>query len=354
MIRVLIVDDSPVTVTILKRIIDSADDLYLVGTARTGLDALNLIPKVKPDIICTDLLMPKMNGLELTQKVMTTNPIPILVISAKVEDEHENNVFELLNAGAVDVFPKPKGGTIEEYDSLRNKLVEKIRVIAGVKVFTKRSNQTISTYTQGKPRNVEPPQSTAKTDKHSRAIKIVTLAASTGGPQAFQEVFTHIPSYFPIPILCVQHISTGFLDGFVDWLKDYCKLPIEIAQTGKKPEIGRVYFPPDRHHLKLDAQGRFYCGDDIPVDSHSPSATVLFQTVSNFYGGSTLGVLMTGMGRDGASGLLHLKQRGGYAIAQDQESSVVFGMPQEAINLGAVNEVLPVTEIAPRILKLIY
>ena len=358
MIKVLLVDDSSIILNILKRIIDSSEELDLVGTARTGVDALKLIPKVKPDIICTDLLMPKMDGLEFTKKIMATNPIPILVISAQVEDEHENNVFELLEAGAVDVFPKPKGGTIEDYNSIKNRLIRKIRIIAGVKVFTKKSSPValgagakLSNRSGVSAPAVSPP--TSKKQPTSK-IKILALAASTGGPQAFQEIFTHIPAGFSLPILCVQHISTGFLDGFLHWLKGYCRLPIEIAQTGDKPQSGRVYFPPERHNLKLDPLGRFYCGDDTTVDSHCPSATVLFDTVSHFYGASSLGVLMTGMGHDGASGLLNLQKKGGYTIAQDQESSIVFGMPQEAIKLGAVDEVLPLGEITPRILQLVH
>ena len=225
MIKVLLVDDSSIILNILKRIIDSSEELDLVGTARTGIEALNLIPKVKPDIICTDLLMPKMDGLEFTKQIMATNPIPILVISAKVEDEHENNVFELLDAGAVDVFPKPKKGTIEEYNSIKNRLIRKIRVIAGVKVFTKKYSPSPITLGAKSPSgNTNSTRISSPTNKRNPTskIQILALAASTGGPQAFQEIFTHIPANFSLPILCVQHISTGFLDGFLHWLKDYC------------------------------------------------------------------------------------------------------------------------------------
>ncbi|RMD68108.1 chemotaxis-specific protein-glutamate methyltransferase CheB [Cyanobacterium sp. Dongsha4] len=359
MIKVLLVEDSPVAVTILKRIIDSADDLSLVGTARTGVDALELIPKVKPDIICTDLMMPKMNGLELTQKVMETTPKPILVISACVQDEDKNNVFELLNAGAVDVFPKPKGGTLEDYESIRDKLISKIRILAGVKVFTKRSNNNARsslrlTDPNFKPINLNPSPHQNETNATSpRTIQAVAIAASTGGPQAFQQVLMGIPGNFPVPIFCVQHISSGFLQGFLDWLQNYSQLKIVIAKTGERPQVGNIYFPPDRLHLKIDKQGRFYCGDDIPVDSHCPSATVLFQTIADYYKSSAIGVLMTGMGRDGARGLFDLKQRGAYTIAQDEATSVVFGMPQEAIKMGGAKTILPVTEITPRLLKLV-
>ncbi len=353
-IKVLLVEDSPVAITILKRIIDSAEDMSLVGTAKTGIEALDILPKIKPDVICTDLMMPKMNGLELTKAIMSNTPKPILVISACVEDEYQNNVFQVLNAGAVDVFPKPRGGNLEDYEAIRDKLLAKIRVLAGVKVFTKR---TQSNGTLKLPNT--PQSSTFKSNVSKNSIpftgnvRAVAIAASTGGPLAFQEVLSLIPANFPVPILCVQHISTGFLDGFINWLKQNCKLNVTLARTGESPQKGNIYFPPERSHLQLDAQGRFYCVDNTPVDGHCPSATVLFQSVASYYRSSCMGILMTGMGRDGAAGLLTMKQKGAYTIAEDEESCVVFGMPQEAIKIDAAKVVLPLNEIASRILEIV-
>ncbi|HIK36990.1 MAG: chemotaxis-specific protein-glutamate methyltransferase CheB [Geminocystis sp.] len=357
-IKVLLVEDSPVALTIIRRIIESAEDMTLVGTARSGVEALELLSKVKPDIVCTDLMMPRMNGLELIHKIMTTNPVPILVISGCIQEDDENNIFQLLEAGAVDIFPKPASGTLQEYDSIRERLLEKIRVIAGVKVFTKRVRPARIRLVDPweKPVKVHKPPATPlqeATQSSTSPIAVVALAASTGGPQAFQEVLGSLPADFPVPLLCVQHISTGFLKGFLEWLQGNIPLPVVIAKTGEKPQPGKVYFPPERMHLRIDGQGRFYCGDDTPVDNHNPSATVLFETVAHYYGPSAVGVLMTGMGRDGARGLLTLKQKGGYTIAQDESSSIVFGMPQEAIKLGAVHKVLPLPHIAPHLLKLL-
>ncbi|MEG3438417.1 chemotaxis-specific protein-glutamate methyltransferase CheB [Pannus brasiliensis CCIBt3594] len=349
-IRVLLVEDSPVATTILTRMISSAEDMKVVGTARTGVDALEMIPKVKPDVICTDLLMPKMNGLELTQNIMERSPKPILVVSACVQDEDKNNVFQLLDAGAVDVFPKPRSGQIEEYEQLTEKLLTKIRVLAGVKVFTKRNKgATLAIKTQSTPVKVTP---TAKTGPLPHSIRVVAIGASTGGPQAFQEILHHLPADFPLPILCVQHISKGFLNGFLDWLRQTCRPRIEIAKTGDSPERGTIYFPPERQHLQIDAQGRFYCVDGPLVDGHCPSATVLFQSVAGYYRSTVLGILLSGMGRDGAAGLLTIKQKGGYTIAQNEESSVVFGMPQEAIRLGATKAILSLSEIGPKLLEI--
>lgn len=348
MLKVLLVEDSPIALSILKRMISTDPEMQVVGTARTGQEALELLPKLKPQVICTDLFMPRMDGLELTQQVMATQPTPILVISAGVGAEDKNNVFTLLEAGAVDVFPKPSSGQIEDYEAQTDKLLQKIRVLAGVKVFTKRY-RGIQLPGKKKEALVMPPVGARLPSSHSRAIELVAIGASTGGPQAFQEILGAIPPNFPAPILCVQHISAGFLDGFINWLGDSCPAPVQVAKTGEKPQSGVIYFPPERQHLRLDSQKRFICLEGPLVDSHCPSATVLFQSVAQRFGAASLGVLLTGMGRDGATGLLELRQKGGYTIAQDEASSIVFGMPQEAIKLGAAKVVLPLGEIAGHI-----
>lgn len=345
MIKVLLVEDSPIALSILKRMIDSDPDMTVVGTARTGQDALEMLPRLKPNIICTDLFMPKMDGLEFTQQVMANQPTPILVISAGVGVENKNNVFTLLEAGAVDVFPKPSSGQIEDYEAQKDKLLQKIRVLAGVKVFTKK-HRGIQLPSKKKEPLPMPPAGNRLPPRLSQPVEIVAIGASTGGPQAFQEILSMIPVNFPVPILCVQHISQGFLDGFIAWLNDSCAINIQIAKTGEKPQVSTVYFPPDRQHLRLDSQGRFICLEGPAVDSHCPSVTVLFQSVAQRFGSAAVGILLTGMGRDGASGLLELRNKGGYTIAQDEASSIVFGMPQEAIKLGAAKVVLPLPEIA--------
>ena len=349
MIKVLLVEDSPIALNVLKRMIDSDPEMRVVGTARTGQDAMGLLPKLKPNMICTDLFMPRMDGLEFTQQVMATQPTPILVISAGVGSEDKNNVFSLLEAGAVDVFPKPSGGQIEDYEAQKDKLLQKIRVLAGVKVFTKR-NKGIQLPGKQKEPLTMPPVGNRISPKFTRPIEIVAIGASTGGPQAFQEILAKIPLTFPVPILCVQHISQGFLEGFIRWLDQSCPIPIQIAKTGEKPQAGRVYFPPDRQHLRLDSQGRFICLEGPPVDSHCPSVTVLFQNVAQRFGAASVGILLTGMGRDGATGLADLKAKGAYTIAQDEASSIVFGMPQEAIKLDAAKVVLPLPDIADHLL----
>lgn len=351
MIKVLLVEDSPVAMTLLKRMVDETPDMQVVGTARTGVDAMALIPKTKPNVICADLHMPKMDGLELTIEVMDKFPTPILIISASVQKEDTQQVFQLLNAGAVDVFPKPTAGLSSEYETTKARLIEKIRVVSGVKVFTKKRHdkpRLISRDITHSPDSFPPAAFKPDIDA---IIKVLAIGTSTGGPQALQEFFSTFPPFLPVPVLCVQHISKGFLQGFVEWFRQNCPLPVEIAQHQEMPKPGVVYLPPDKQHLEIDRSGRFYCHESANVDGHCPSVTVLFNSVAKFYGKHTIAVLMTGMGRDGASGLLEIARKNGFTIAQDEATSIVFGMPHEAIKLGAANKVLPIQEIAPVVLQ---
>lgn len=365
-IRVLLVEDSPIALAILKRILSSSPDIEVVGTARTGVEGLAMIPQCSPQVICTDLHMPQMDGLAFTSEVMARFPRPILVISASVQEEDTQNVFRLLDAGAVDIFPKPRAGLATDYEKCAAELIAKIRILSGVRVFTQRRKaQSLS------PVAASPGVSLLSTESPSRQntetqiqpsshhlwsqskIKAIAIGASTGGPQALNTILSQLPKNFPVPILCVQHISFGFLDGLIRWLALESALTIKIAQAGEVPQPGFVYFPPEYQHLELDSQGRLSHSSGSPVCGHRPSVTVTFQSVANYYRRAALGILLTGMGRDGAEGMQAISQAGGTTIAQDEASSVVFGMPKEAIALGAVQQVLPVSEIAPCLIKTI-
>ncbi|HEY9878355.1 MAG TPA: chemotaxis-specific protein-glutamate methyltransferase CheB [Leptolyngbyaceae cyanobacterium] len=359
-IRVLLVEDSPIAIAILKRILSSSPEIEIVGTARTGVEALTLIPKVKPDVVCTDLHMPQMSGLELTRHIMAEFPCPILVISASVQENNPTNVFQLLEAGAVDVFPKPRSGLPEDYERTKQALINKIRVLSGVKVFTqhRRANSSVmatplkpgstqAVYTPAPPAPILSAPSPRNPD--IRAPRIIAVGASTGGPNALHTLLRVLPPTLPVPVLCVQHISEGFLQGLVDWLRRECHLNIAVAQTGQLPQAGTVYFAPENQHLELDGSGRLLCTTAAPVSGHCPSATVLFKSVAAYYRRSVVAALLTGMGRDGAEGLLTVAQAGGVTIAQDEATSVVFGMPKEAIALGAAQYVLPIQKIGVQI-----
>lgn len=346
-IRVLLVEDSRISLVILKRILQSSPQIKVVGEARNGLEGLALIPEVEPDVICTDLHMPKMDGLEFTSEVIALYPRPILVISASVQEEDTHRVFQLLDAGAVDIFPKPRAGLVANDESVKQALIDKIQILSGVRVLTKRRKPSFQA------KRLETENLSALSFNSLPKPKIVVVGASTGGPQALQELFSQLPSDFPVPVICVQHICLGFLQGLIDWLASSCRLPIQIARSGDMPKPGTIYFPPEQRHLKLDDRGRFICSDAPPLEGHRPAATVTFESVAKFYGRATVGILLSGMGRDGAKGMQEIERSGGFTIAQDEATSVIFGMPKEAIDLGAVKRVLPIQAIAPMLMELL-
>ncbi|MFM2311503.1 MAG: hypothetical protein RLZZ04_779 [Cyanobacteriota bacterium] len=344
-IRVLIVEDSVIFQTVLKNIFSTSPEIEVVGTASNGIEGLALIPQLDPDVICTDFHMPKMDGLEFTKQVMVKYPRPILVISISVQTEQRHRIFELLEAGAVDIFPKPRSSVDPDTQINQLRLINKIKILAGVKVFRKRTPQA-SLKPDFFPNTLRPTSLNA-----ASTIKIVAIGTSTGGPQALQVIFARLPADFSVPIVCVQHISHGFLDGLIQWLSLTSALPIEIARSGITPQPGRIYFPPEKKHLELNSQGQFLCSESPPISGHRPAVDVLFKSVAQVYGHNAIAVLLTGMGKDGAAGMQLIHQAGGLTIAQDQETSVIFGMPSEAIELGAVKHILPLSKITPFIIE---
>jgi len=355
-IKVLLVEDSPIVQVILKRLLNAVPDIEVVGTASTGNEGLAMLAKTQPDVICTDLYMPQMDGLAFTREVMATQPRPILVISASVQDDDQHNVFRLLEAGAVDILPKPVGGNAEQYAAIARELLQKVRVLAGVRVFTRRPEREASPLRPlaapapppARPALTLPPQPRFAATSH---YKMLAIGASTGGPQALKALLAPLPASLPLPVLCVQHISKGFLQGLLDWLAPHCQLPIRLAEAGDRPQAGTIYFPREDLHLELDSQSCFHYSSAAKLDGHRPSITVTFESVARVYRSAALGVLLTGMGKDGAAGMLAIARAGGHTIAQDEASCVVFGMPREAIALGAARQVLPLEAIAPALLE---
>lgn len=348
MIKVLLVDDSPVALAVLNRIFAASPEIEVVGTAQNGKEALELVPKLRPTVICTDLHMPVMDGLEFTKEIMANHPTPILVVSVSVR-EGSANVFNLLEAGAIDVFQKPKGGLDSEAQITAAELISKVRILSGVKVF-RRHPKPVSRESQIVYRAKEVLHREPRIT--SQDIKIVVIGASTGGPQALQAILPKLPSDFPLPVVCVQHISNGFLKGLIDWLTSQCKVKVRLAQAGEVPLPGVVYFPQEDSHLEIDDKGRFISSAGTLFYGHRPSVTVTMRSLARYYGKAVIGVLLTGMGNDGAEGMKAVSDAGGLTIAQDEESSVVFGMPGQAVRLGAARHVLPLEEIGTALLRI--
>jgi two-component system chemotaxis response regulator CheB len=342
-IKVLLVDDSLITLVILKRILASTPDILVVGTATNGKEALALIPSLQPDVICTDLHMPVMDGLEFTRAVMERFPRPILVLSVSLQKEQTANIFPLLEAGAIEVMAKPCGREVAGYELDAMELISKIRILAGVVVIRRLWKEPSTTASLGK--NSLPAIEAAPPG-------IIGIGASTGGPLALLEILSHLPGDFPAPLLCVQHISEGFMQGMVEWLAHKCRLKIVTAATGICPQPGTGYFPREGTHLLLDSQGRLECSNAPPYGGHRPSINVTFNSLAQLYGNSAAGVLLTGMGSDGVEGMRAIAETGGVTIAQDEESSTIFGMPKEAIAAHAARYVLPLPKIAPALVKL--
>jgi two-component system chemotaxis response regulator CheB len=327
-ISVVIADDSPIVRTALQRICASDPEVDVVGMASNGLEALALVKKHNPSVLCTDLHMPKMDGLELTRRVMNEHPVPILVISISVIEGKQENIFDLLEAGAIDVFEKPRGGFKPDSDEARE-LLKKIKLIAGIRVIRKNHSK----------QPLEAPRSRA-------ASAVVAIGASTGGPQVLHQIFGQLPKSFPLPILCVQHISPGFLESLITWLDENTPLQVAVARQGERPQPGHIYFPEEQRHLVVNEEGCLENLSSPAVGGHRPAVTMLFNSLPAYYGSNVLAVLLTGMGEDGAEGMCAVAREGGLTIAQDQASSVVFGMPKAAIERGIVKQVLPVGEIA--------
>lgn len=342
-VKVLLVDDSPLVLASLKRILATSRDIEVVGTARNGKEAIELIPGLKPTIICTDLHMPVMDGLQFTKEVMNRHPMPILVVSVSVQ-EGSGNIFRLLDAGAIDVCSKPRG--VEDYESseFTHELVQKIKILSGVRVFRRRGDPTTAPLPIRSPKAPTP-------DFDKSNLRVVVIGASTGGPQALQTILTKLPENFDTPVVCVQHISEGFLQGLVEWLGSMCRLKIRIAHPGDILLPGTVYFAPEGAHLKFDKRGRFTTSFEPAVNGHRPSVSVTMNSAVDYYGDGVAGVLLTGMGNDGAAGMRAIVEAGGITVAQDESSSIVFGMPKAAIELGAASYVIPLEKIADALIN---
>jgi len=338
-IRVLIVEDSRVIREFLEHIIGRDPRLEIAGSVESAEEALRILDRAAPDVISMDIRLPGMNGFEATQRIMSARPTPIVVVSASVECEDLRITMNALRAGALTVLEKPVGTTSDDYEALAERLCTQLAIMSQVKVVRRhgdarvvqRVDQRLAPYPDG--------------------YQMLGIVSSTGGPNALVQILGGLGEDFPLPILLVQHITSSFLEGFASWLDSVCPFSVEIVTSRTAPARGKVYIAsPDRHlraergYLQVDA------GD--PICAQRPSGTVLFQSMANTYGSGALAALLTGMGNDGAEGLLRVRQCGGHTIAEDESTAVVYGMPAEAVRLGAVAESLPLPAIAPRLLEL--
>lgn len=339
MIKVLIVDDSAVVRMHLRNILESDPDIHVIGAARDGGEAVRFVGRKRPDVITMDIAMPGMDGLEATRRIMETTPVPIVVVSARSDKDVEKS-FSAMKAGAVAVLEKPAGEDHKDFEKGAKEIVQTVKLMSEVRVVTRWPKTKVS--------------GAVHPVRHGdKRVRLVAIGASTGGPPVIQTILSSIPKDFPAPILIVQHIAKGFLGGMTDWLRHTTHLPISIASHGERLMPGHVYFAPDDFHLGVTGDERVALSKAAPENGLRPSVSYLFRSTADIYSESAVGVLLTGMGRDGAEDLKLMKERGAVTIAQDQESSVVFGMPGEAVRLDAATHVLPPERISAILKSLI-
>jgi two-component system chemotaxis response regulator CheB len=346
-IRVLIVEDSKVIREFLEYIIGQDPRLEIAAAVESAEEALRILDRVAPDVISMDIRLPGMNGFEATQRIMSQRPTPIVVVSASVECEDLRITMNALQAGALTVLEKPVGVTSADYAALAERLCTQLAIMSQVKVVRRRE-------TARPLRHLEKPVAAAvaaTVAARARGYRILGIVSSTGGPSALVRLLGGLGADFPLPILLVQHITGSFLEGFASWLESATPFSVEIVRNSAVPAPGKVYLAPRDRHLRADSRYLHLDAGD-PVRAQRPSGTVLFESMAKGYGSEAMGVLLTGMGEDGAEGLLQLHRSGGYTIAEDESTAVVYGMPAAAVRLGGVSESLPLPRIAPRILEL--
>jgi two-component system chemotaxis response regulator CheB len=340
-LRVLVTEDSVVARALLVSIVNRDPGLEVVGEARDGEEAVKLAAELKPDVITMDVHMPKLDGLEATRRIMAETPTPIVVISA-IDPKDVRISFEALDSGALAVLAKPTGPTAPDFATRAAEIVNTVNTMSGVRVVKQRPKLGGAVEAPAAvPAAPAPARPVAR-----RRVDVVAIGSSTGGPDALGKIVGALPASAPVPIVIVQHITVGFHQGLVDWLDNVTPLKVKLGAGGEPLRAGEVVIAPGEHHLTVDTGRRIKLVEEAAVRGHRPSATKLFQSITRVYGANALGVILTGMGDDGADGLVDLHNAGGWVIGQDEATCVVYGMPREAALRGAVSEVLPLGDIA--------
>jgi two-component system chemotaxis response regulator CheB len=340
-IRVLITDDSPLIRDILFHMLNDAEDIGVVGQAEDGADAVRMAARLSPDVITMDIRMPRMDGLEAIRQIMQKTPMPIIVVANGIHDSDFNISFKAIEAGALTVVEKPRGLTTKEYQTIQNRLIAAVRMVANLKVVARWPSAKPSSSSRALPHTLQ-----------NRIIQIVAIAASTGGPGVLKQILGQLPEDYSFPIVVVQHITSGFSEHMVSWLNGEVKINVATAKNGDRIQAGKVFVAPSDHHLTITPGGVIRLDEGLPIRGQRPSADRFFASVAQTYNSSAIGIILTGMGDDGADGIEVLGKTGAHIIAQNEQSSVVFGMPAQAIQRGVVDEVLSPDEIAETLISL--
>ncbi len=319
MIRVVIADDMQASRTLLESSLASEAGFDVVGRAAHGGEAVELVKSLRPDLVTMDVEMPVLDGFQATLRIMTECPTPIVVVSGQ-DVNAVGFALNAMKAGALAAVPKPPGPTHPDFERQARHLVTMARAMAGVTLLPQVQSPLAA------PARAAPPLASPKPGK----ARVIAIAASTGGPPALSRILSELPGDFRAPILVVQHIAEGFSAGLAQWLSASSPLTVKVAEHGETLARGTVYLAPDRHHMGVRGDA-VHLSDDPPIDGFKPSGTYLFESVARSYGRHTLGLILTGMGKDGVKGLAALRAAGGTVVAQDKDSSVIFGMNGEAV-----------------------
>ena len=338
-IRVLITEDSPLVAIMMREFLNQDPEIEVVGWAKLGQEAIELSDSLVPDVITMDLNMPVMSGLKAIEAIASSHPVPILAVSQMIESRDSDIAFEALCSGAADIMRKPSGYGRRGFLKVQEELVSRVKSVAKIRPRKFRTKQ--------QPDTAAPKLATARRPRRG----LVTVGASTGGPAALTDLLKGFPPDFPFPIAVVQHIAPGFVIGLSQWLTRISPLPVKVAEDQETPESGTIYLAPDNYHLEIDRDRKFVLNNDPPIRNHRPSVDYLMKSVASSFGKRTIGVLLTGMGNDGAEGLKRIREAGGKTIVQNEATSLVFGMPREAITRGAAQIISPLEEIASEIVQ---
>jgi two-component system, chemotaxis family, protein-glutamate methylesterase/glutaminase len=346
-IRVVVVDDSALVRSLLAEIINRQPDMQCVGAAADPLAAREMIRELDPDVITLDVEMPRMDGLEFLSRLMRLRPMPVVMVSTLTEQGAEITL-RALELGAIDFVAKPRIGVSQGLSELASDIVDKIRVAAAAQVKRLASPAPAAAAAPG----AAAARPAAPLPRLASTEKIICIGASTGGTEAIREVLVPMPADAPA-IVITQHMPPGFTTSFATRLNGLCKIRVAEARDGERILPGHAYIAPGGRHLRIERSGSNYVAvvdDTEPVNRHRPSVEVLFKSCARVIGPNAIGIMLTGMGADGASAMREMKDAGSYNYVQDEASCVVFGMPRMAIQHGAAHEVLPLTQIAPAVL----
>jgi two-component system chemotaxis response regulator CheB len=382
MIRVVVVEDSPTARALLVGILRGDPDLEVVGEARDGIEAVELTQRLRPDVVTMDIHMPRLDGFAATKEIMITAPTPIVIATGSTQTSEVEVAMHALRAGAVAVVCKPHGPTSEGFEEASTRFRATIKAMAEVKVV-RRWRPVVEArpaVNDGPthPKPGEPGWKTASLQPSSEGLaavdpslqggpvgsiplssghlaktRVVAIATSTGGPAALQQLLVGLPGDFPAPLLVVQHITSGFTQGLATWLNSVCDLHVKVAEQGERLLPHTVYLAPDGRHLGVSGPGSVALDDGPPLGGFRPSGTFLFTAVARVFGAAATAIVLTGMGEDGVNGLRAVRVAGGRTFAQDEKSSVVFGMPGAAIAAGLADLVLPPEQIALRLTRMV-